>query len=298
MDKLSVMSAFCRIVERGSFVGAAEDLDVSAALLSREVKLLEESLGTTLLTRTTRSMSLTEHGRQFYDEARDIVDAVSKVENGIRESASSLRGPLKVNCSNSFGQAVISPILPTFLEAYPEIRLTLSLDERVVDMVQEGIDLSFRVGAVLQDSTLIARRVGSFRQRIFASPEYLDRAGTPAIPADVASHTIVGFLMADHLMEWQLSGPNGSETLKVDPSVRISNSLILRDLLASGYGIGTLPGFVSREAEASGALVRVLPDYELPEREVYAVTASRLGMDAKVLAFVEHVRAALTDRHS
>lgn len=298
MDKLSVMNAFCRIVERGSFSRAAEDLGVSAALLSREIKLLEESLGTSLLTRTTRSMSLTDHGRHFYDEARDIVAAVSAVEDRIRAQASSLRGPLKVNCSNSFGQAVVGPMLPAFLAAHPEIRLTLSLEERVVDLVEEGIDVSIRVGAVLKDSTLVARKVGDFRQSLFAAPAYLAEAGTPEGPGDIEGHRVAGFLMADHLLEWELTGQGATRTIGVDPAVRIGNSLILRDLLISGYGIGALPDFVSRGAEASGALVRVLPDHALPSREIFAVTASRLGMDARVLAFVEHLRGALASGHS
>ncbi|MDJ0630201.1 MAG: LysR substrate-binding domain-containing protein [Rhodobacter sp.] len=293
MDKLSVMNAFCRIVERGSFSRAAEDIGVSAALLSREIKLLEESLGTTLLTRTTRSMSMTDHGRHFYDEARGILAAVTRVEDGIRDSASSLRGPLKVGCSNSFGESIVGPMLPAFLVEYPDIRLTLSMDERVVDLVEEGIDLSIRVGNVLQDSSLIARKIGTFRQRLFAAPSYLAENGSPETPADIHSHKVAGFLMADHLMEWQLAGPNGIEVLNVDPTLRINNSIVLRDLLVAGYGIGTLPGFVSQRAEVKGDLICVLPDYELPPRDVFAVTASRLGMDAKVLAFVEHLCRAL-----
>jgi DNA-binding transcriptional LysR family regulator len=293
MDKLSVMNAFCRIVERGSFSRAAEDLGVSGALLSREIKLLEESLGTTLLTRTTRAMSLTDQGRRFYDEAREIVEAVMRVENEIRDSASALRGPLKINCSNSFGQAIVGPILPEFLEAHPDIRLTLSLEERVVDLVEEGIDVSLRVGNVLQDSTMIARKVGTFRQAIFAAPSYIARAGAPETPSDIAAHRIAGFSMADHVVDWELIGPDGTETLTVDPAVRISNSLVLRDLIMAGYGLGALASFVSKEPEARGLLVRVLPDFELPSRDIYAVTASRLGMDTKVRAFIDYLSRAL-----
>lgn len=295
MDKLSVMKAFCRIVERGSFSRAADDLGVSAALLSREVKLLEESLGTSLLTRTTRSMSLTDHGRHFYDEARDIVEAVSRVEDGIRKSASSVSGPLKIGCSNAFGDAIVAPMLPDFLAEYPDVRVTLALDERVVDIVEEGIDLTLRVGAVLQDSTLIARKIGTFRQRLFAAPGYLETYGTPKDPADIDGHRIAGFLLADHLLEWNLTGPKGTVTVNVDPTLRISNSVVLARIIASGYGIGSLPSFISDAAEANGELVRVLPDHELPPREIYAVTASRLGMDARVQAFIDHLRSALAD---
>lgn len=293
MDKLSVMQAFRRIVERGSFARAAEDLGVSPALLSREIKLLEESLGTTLLTRTTRSMSLTDAGRLYYDEATAILDAVAQVETRIRDGAGAVRGHLKVNASSSFGQTVIAPILPTFLDAYPDLRLTVSMDDRVVDMVEGGFDVSIRIRPAMPDSALVARRIGTMRQRIFAAPAYLERAGVPVVPQDIAPHRVIGFLLADHLTTWALTGPSGTVTIDLDPPLRVGNSLVLRDLLIAGQGIGTLPDFVSNEAEAHGALVRVLPDWELPAPEVFAVTASRLGMDAKVTAFLDHLRAAL-----
>ncbi|MFC3615379.1 LysR family transcriptional regulator [Lutimaribacter marinistellae] len=293
MDKLSVMHAFRRIVERGSFARAAEDLGVSSALLSREIKLLEESLGATLLTRTTRSMSLTDAGQLYLDEAIGILDAVAQVETRIRERAGAVRGHLKVNASSSFGQTVIAPILPTFLDAHPDLRLTLSLDDRVVDMVDGGFDVSIRIRAAMPDSALVARKIGSMRQRIFASPAYLEAAGIPQSPEDIAGHKIVGFLLADHLTSWTLTGPSGAATISLDPSVRVGNSLVLRDLLIAGQGIGTLPDFVSKPAETRGDLVRVLSEWELPAPEIFAVTASRLGMDAKVTAFLEHLRATL-----
>ncbi|MBJ6370479.1 LysR family transcriptional regulator [Sedimentitalea arenosa] len=293
MDKLSVMHAFRRIVERGSFARAAEDLGVSPALLSREVKLLEESLGTTLLTRTTRAMSLTDAGRLYYDEAAGILDAVTRAETRIRDGAGAVRGHLKVNASSSFGQTVIAPILPELLAAYPDLRLTLSLDDRVVDMVEGGFDVSIRIRPAMPDSALVARKIGTMRQRIFAAPAYLDTAGVPQTPQDIARHRVIGFLLADHLTTWALHGPSGHATLDLDPPVRVGNSLVLRDLLIAGQGIGTLPDFVSTAPEARGELVRVLPDWELPAPDIFAVTASRLGMDAKVTAFLDHLCAAL-----
>ena len=293
MDKLSVMQAFRRIVERGSFARAADDLGVSPALLSREVKLLEDSLGTTLLSRTTRSMSLTDAGRLYYDEAAEILDAVTQIETRIRAGVGAVRGHLKVNASSSFGQMVIAPMLPGFLDAYPDLRLTLSMDDRVLDMVEGGFDVSLRIRPALPDSALVARRIGTMRQRIFAAPAYLERAGVPQAPEDIAQHRIIGFLLADHLTTWALHGPSGTTTIDLDPPVRLGNSLVLRDLLIAGHGIGTLPDFVSQAPEARGELVRILPDWELPAPEIFAVTASRLGMDAKVTAFLDHLRAAM-----
>src|SRR6056297_1456681 len=192
MDKLSVMSAFRRIVERGSFARAAEDLGVSPALLSREIKLLEESLGTSLITRTTRSMSLTDAGRLYYDDATGILDAVTRVETRIRDGAGAVRGHLKVNASSSFGQTVIAPILPGFLDAYPDLRFTLSMDDRVVDMVEGGFDVSIRIRTAMPDSALVTRKVGTMRQRIFASPAYLEQAGIPEAPENIAHHRVIG----------------------------------------------------------------------------------------------------------
>lgn len=293
MDKLSVMHAFRRIVERGTFARAAEDLGVSPALLSREIKLLEQSLGSTLLTRTTRSMSLTDAGKLYYDEASGILDAVTKVETRIREGAGAVRGHLRVNASSSFGQTVIAPMLPKFLDTYPDLKLTLSMDDRVVDMVEGGFDVSIRIRASMPDSALVARKIGTMQQRIFAAPAYLERAGMLAAPQDIPDHRVIGFLLADHLTSWTLQSSSNTVTLELDPPVRVGNSLVLRDLLIAGHGIGTLPDFVSREAEARGDLVCVLPDWELPAPEIFAVTASRLGMDAKVTAFLDQLRVAL-----
>ena len=293
MDKLSVMQAFRRIVERGSFVRAAEDLGVSSALLSREIKLLEESLGSTLLTRTTRSMSLTDAGRLYYDKATEILDSVNQVETQIRDGAGAVRGHLKVNASSSFGQTVIAPILPGFIASYPDLRLTLSMDDRVVDMVEGGFDVSIRIRAAMPDSALVARKIGTMRQRIFAAPAYLKKAGIPEAPQDIPQHRVIGFLLADHLTSWELHGPSGTTIIDLAPTVRVGNSLVLRDLLIAGQGIGTLPDFVSNTPESRGELVRVLSDWELPAPEIFAVTASRLGMDAKVTAFLDHLRKAL-----
>ena len=298
MDKLSVMNAFCRIVERGSFARAAEDLGVSPALLSREVKLLEDALGATLLARTTRRLAPTDDGRLYYDEARSILEAVGRVEERVRSGAKGLAGHLKINASSSFGQTVIAPILPGFLDRHPGLTVTLALDDRVVDLVEGGFDVSFRIRSAMPDSTLKARKIGEMRQRIYGAPAYLDRRGAPVGPRCLADHTIIGFLVADHLTSWTITGPQGTVTVPVAPRLRVGTSLVLRDLLIAGAGIGTLPDFVARDALERGDLQRVLPDYELPSRDIFAVTASRLGLDPRARAFCDAVEDALARRHS
>lgn len=298
MDKLSVMNAFRRIVERGSFVSAANDLGVSPGLLSKEIKLLEKSLGCTLVTRTTRSMSLTEAGQEYYEKAVTILSAVNALENDIRASASSLVGHLKINAPHSFGQLVIAPMLPGFLEDYPELEVTLSLDDHILDMIEGGFDISIRVRPSLPDSSLMVRRLGQLKQAIFASPSYLERFGTPTSPDDIAAHTVIGFTLAGHQSEWLLHGPGGPRKLALHPRIKVGSSVVLRDLLIAGCGIGTLPDFISREPETDGRLTRVLPDYELPSPEVFAVTASHMGSDPRAKAFVAHLQDGLNDLYS
>lgn len=298
MDKLSVMNAFRRIVERGSFVGAANDLGVSPGLLSKEIKLLEKSLGCALVTRTTRSMSLTEAGQEYYAKAVTILSAVNALENDIRASASALVGHLKINAPHSFGQLVIAPMLPGFLEDYPELLVTLSLDDHILDMIEGGFDISIRVRPSLPDSSLMVRRLGQLKQAIFASPAYLERFGAPTSPDDISAHTVIGFTLAGHQSEWLLHGPGGQRKLALHPRIKVGSSVVLRDLLIAGCGIGTLPDFISREPERDGRLVRVLPEYELPSPEVFAVTASHMGSDPKAKAFVAHLQDALNAVYS
>lgn len=297
MDKLSVMRAFCRIVERGSFTRAAEDVGVSPALLSREISRLEAGLGVALITRTTRRMTLTETGRAYYDEAQSILNALGGFEERIRARSGVVRGHLKVNAPSSFGQVVVAPMLPDFCARYPDLRVCLSLDDRVVDMVEGGFDLTLRVRATMKDSALRARKVGTVEVGIFASPEYLSRHGVPEEPEDISGHRICGYLLSEHLTVWELEGPTGTVSVPVDPPIRVGNSFVLRDMLIVGCGLGTLPDFISRPAERAGQLVRVLPDHQLPLRTIWAVSATGTRQDARVMAFLDALEAEMA-RHS
>lgn len=297
MDKLAVMRAFCRIVERGSFTRAAEDIGVSPTLLSRELGRLEASLGVTLITRTTRRMTLTETGRAYYDEAQAILTALGSFEERIRGRSGRVSGHLKVNAPSSFGQVVVAPMLPDFCARHPELRISLSLDDRVIDMVEGGFDLTIRVRSHLKDSALRARKIGSVEVGIFASPDYLARAGTPEHPQDIRRHATCGYLLSEHLSVWDIAGPEGVLSVPVDPKLRVGNSFVLRDMLVAGAGLGTLPDFISRGEERAGRLVRVLPDHQLLPRSVWAITAAGSQKDARIAAFIGALESALS-RHS
>ncbi len=296
MDKLAVMNAFCRIVARGSFVRAAEDLGVSPALLSRELKALEESLGCTLIARTTRTMSLTEHGRVYHDEALRILADVDALDARLSEHSGEVRGHLRVNAPHSFGHVVLAPILPAFLAAHPALTLSLSLDDRVVDMIEGGFDLTIRARPELPDSSLVARRLAVIRQGLYAAPAHLAAHGEPLTPQALSDHPAVTYTLADDTLHWPLDGPDGRQLVTPKPRLQVGSSLLLRDMLVAGLGIGSLPDFIAEPELRAGRLARVLPRHALPPRHVYAVTASRRGLDAKALAFLEHLRIALTPR--
>lgn len=295
MDKLSVMKAYCRIVERGSFVRASEDLGVSSALLSREVKLLEASLGCSLLSRTTRSMALTDHGRQYYEETRRLLAEIDAAEDRVRQGACSVQGRLRINAPQSFGQIILGPALPGFVKAHPQVQVEMSLDDHVVDMIEGGYDISIRIRADLPDSGLIARRLCRVERRLFAAPEYLAARGTPDSPEDLHGHDTVSYLLVDQSAGWPLIGPEGEVTVPLTPRLTVGSSLVLCDLLIAGHGIGALPDFISDPEERAGRLVRVLPDHAMSPRFVFAVTASRLGTDTKTLAFLDHLKELLGD---
>ncbi len=287
------MNAYCLIVERGSFTRAAEDLGVSGTLLSREIKLLEQSLGCALLTRTTRTMSLTEQGQAYYQAAKDIVGQIDQLDAHIRASAGEVRGHLKVNAPGSFGQTVIASRLSTFMDRYPDLKVTLSFDDRVIDMVEQGFDLSIRIRSALPASSLFARTIARVKQRLFAAPDYLDRAGVPHRPDALEDHAVLGFSLADHDTRWVLRQTTTGQVTEVavHPLMSVGSSLVLKDLLIAGKGIGTLPDFISDNAVARGALVQVLPDYELPDRHIFAVTGARLEANAGAAAFVNMLRS-------
>lgn len=293
MDKLSVMKAFCRIVERGSFARAAADMGVSPALLSRETKLLEAGLGCTLLARTTRSMALTEHGRQYYNEARRILADIDAAEDRVRRGAGRVAGRLVINAPQSFGQIVLSPALPGFLDRHPDVEVVLSLDDHVIDMVEGGFDLSIRIRAGLPDSGLIAQRIAPVQRGLFAAPTYLAKNGTPTDPSDLTNHAAVSYLLVDRADGWPLIGPDGETTVDIKPRMTVGSSLVLRDLLLAGAGIGALPDFISDPEEHDGRLVRVLPDHLMSPRHIFAVTSSRLGSDARTQAFLDYLREVL-----
>lgn len=293
MDRLDVMRAYCRVVDRMSISKAADDLGLSAALVSKHIKQLEEGLGCVLLTRTTRRMSLTEHGRHYYDECRRILDEIDSLDNAMRAEISAPKGRLRINAPLSFSLVVLAPLMPRFAEAFPEIEIVLDLDDRVLNVVEGGFDISIRIRATLPDSSLVMRQLGEVRQHICAAPAYIENRGEPEKPADLAGHDIIGYGLADTATSWSFESEDGVEPFSPQPRLTVGNSLFLRDLLLQGMGIGSLPSFIADPCFSDDRLRPILTEYKMPERRIYAVTPTRRGIDAKARAFLDFLQENL-----
>lgn len=290
MDVLLTMRAFRRVVERNSFYKAAEDLAITPAALSKQIKQLENRLGTLLIVRTTRSMSLTEAGQLYYQEACRLLGEFDALEQTVAASTQQVSGMLRVNAPLSFGLTVLSPLLPLFMQRYPQLQVELTLDDRVLDVVAAGFDISLRIRRRLPDSSLSAQALGEIQQRICAAPGYLAQHGAPRAPEELQRHSCLAYSLAERPGQWQFSAGSDSLSVALTPRFTANNSLMLRDMLVAGLGIGSLPSFVADPEIAAGRLVPLFPAMAAETHQVFAVYPTRRHLQRKVRLFTEFVR--------
>lgn len=286
MDKFQEMRVFAAVVDAGSFVGAGLQLDMSKAATSRHVSNLESRLGVRLLQRTTRKLSLTEEGQVFHARCKDLLRDVEEVESEITSRTGVARGLLKVNAPLSFGLLHLSGLWSEFMAQHPEVRLDVTLGDRTVDLLDEGVDLAVRI-AQLPDSSLISRALGSTRLVLCASPDYVKRRGAPQHPTELASHEVIAYsllAMGDH---WSFTGPDGPIVAAVQPRLRTNSGDTCRSAALSGRGIVLQPTFLVGTDLASGALVELLPQFPSIELGIYAVYPSRRHVSPKVRVLVD-----------
>jgi DNA-binding transcriptional LysR family regulator len=292
MDLFSSMKVFVAVVDGGSFAAAANRLDTSRAMASKQVQNLEEHLGTRLLNRTTRKLSLTETGRGFYERCVQIIADVEEAEQAAGQMTSVPRGVLKVTMPLSYGQHVLGSMIGEYAQSYPLVRLDIALSDRKVDIVEEGFDLAIRIGALAQ-SDLIARKIGGIRSLVCAAPAYLARFGTPASPGELPRHACLGYTLTGTGGEWRLEGADGEVVVPIAGPVRADNGDFLRLAAVSGAGIVMQPEFIVGDDLAAGRLVRILPAWQSGELGVHAVYPSRKHLSAKVRTFVDFMAARL-----
>jgi DNA-binding transcriptional LysR family regulator len=294
MDKLRSMEAFVAVVEEGNFAEAALRLDISAVMIGKYVRELEERLGVRLLERTTRRQCLTDAGRMFYDDAKRALEHVLMAETSIERLHASPSGTLRMSAPITFGSYVIAPLAATVQQTYPLVRIELELTNRKIDLTDEGFDLAIRIGE-LGDVDLVAKPLTAYHMVICASPGYLARHGRPETPKDLDAHYCLSHTARTGHNGWKLKGWDGSH-LSMAPVFACSDGHGLRMAAIAGAGLVLQPEVLVANDLASGALVPVLQDYAPEPRPVHIVHRHDMRPLPKLTRFIEHLLAHVIDQ--
>jgi DNA-binding transcriptional LysR family regulator len=292
MDRLAAMETFVRVVETGSFSAAARVLNVGQPAVSKTVAQLEERLGVRLLMRTTRGLTPTEAGQNFYDRARRAIAEADEADVAARGAGASLTGRLRISAAPTFARLHVVPHLPKFLAAHPHLTMDVVLDDRLIDLVEEGIDLALRVGS-LNDSSLTAQKLASCTRHVLATPAYFARAGVPMTPAELSGHEAVIYTGGGGAESWSFRQGATEVSVKVSGSLRISAAEGLRAAVLAGMGLTIGSTWIFSPELASGAVRKVLTDWSLPTVDLWAVYPTGRKPSAKARAFAAFVRAEL-----
>ncbi|MGH6628006.1 MAG: LysR substrate-binding domain-containing protein [Burkholderiaceae bacterium] len=287
MDQLRQIEAFVAVVHNGSFVKAAERLDTSKAVVSRLVLELEAQLGTRLLNRTTRRLSLTDSGTDYFERCRQILDDLAEANAAASATAASPVGRLKINAPLTFGNLHLAPLWGEFLKLHPQVELDITLTDRIVDLVEEGFDAAVRISK-LQSSSLVARKLASDRVLLCASPTYLRQA--PAIERieDLATHSVMAYSWWSGGDVWSFEGPHGQAvSVTTHPRLRANSGDTCRAAALADQGIIYQPAFLVGPDVKAGRLVEILPQYRGPQLDIQAVYPSRRHLSGKVRAMVD-----------
>lgn len=285
------MRTFAAVVDAGSFVGAAEALDMSKPAVSRHVTDLEARMGVRLLQRTTRRLSLTSEGEVFHVRCKELLAALDEAEAEVSSRSGEATGMLKLSVPVTFGERHLAPLWPAFMAQHTRVALDVSLSDRSVDLVEEGFNVAVRI-ARLQNSSLVGRRLASSRLKLCASPTYLARHGTPRHPTDLAQHTVLSYALLSTGDKWSFTGPEGDVSVQVTPRFRSNSGDTCRSGALAHQGIVLQPDFLVGPDIAKGALVALLPQYRSVEFGIYAVYPSRKHVSPKVRSLIDFLVAA------
>ncbi len=295
MQPESDLAFFVLLMRQGSLAAAAREMDLTPPAVSKRLAKIEERLGVRLLNRTTRRLALTGEGEVYLDHARRILADIAEMERLVASGRDEPRGLLRVNAPLGFGRAFVGPAVSAFVARFPEVEVRLHLTDRPVPLPNEAIDVGIRFGD-LPDSRLIARRVAANRRVLCAAPAYLDRAGRPRAPADLARHACIVLRQNDDPYGvWRLARGKESETVKVHGPLSTNDGEVALGWARDGHGILMRAEWNVAADLAGGALEEVLPGWSLPPADIHAVYAERLNLSAKVSAFVGFLAEYLRD---
>ena len=292
MDRLQSMAAFLAVAEENGFAAGARRLNLSAPSVTRLINDLETHLGAKLLHRTTRSVSLTEAGARYLSDARRILEDLEEADRTAAGVHAAPAGRVTVTASLIFGRKIVAPALFGLMDLYPEISISTLFVDRVTHLTDEGLDIAVRI-AELQDSSLIAARVGSVRRVLCASPDYLDRRGRPQAPRDLKQHDLIGFASASATGAWAMHQGGKTQTLKVEARLLTNTADVAIGAALAGRGITRVLSYQVDDAIAEGRLELVLPEFMPPDVPVHVVHRETGQVAARVRAVVDHLVASL-----
>lgn len=292
MDKFRSLQVFIKVADNQGFAAAARSLNMSPPAVTRAVAMLEEDLGTPLFVRTTRSVRLTESGQRFLQDARRILLDLQEAQDAATGSHAAPRGELHVTAPALFGRMYVTPILGDFLDLHPDVSARTLFVDRIVNLVDEGMDVAIRLGS-LPDSSLVAVRCGSVRQMVVASPDYLIRHGVPAMPESLAGHQIIKATATTPGNEWKFQHNNKPIAVRLEPRVRMNTNDAAIELAVRGGGVARLISYQVAPFIADGRLQTVLEAFEMPSQPVHVVHQEGRLVSAKVRAFVDFMAQRL-----
>lgn len=288
MDRIRSMQTFSMVVSEGSFSKAAYKLNISPQLVSKYISQLEEHLNVRLLSRTTRQLHLTEDGMAYLEGCNKVLEDLDLLENNLNDVRGAVRGTLRISAPMSFGMRHLSKALVEFQNLYPDVTMDLQLNDRKVDIIQEGFDLALRVGH-LQSSSLIARKLTSIRLITCASPDYLKKAGTPDTPEDLVNHKFLGYSYMSEANQFTNIDKRKLSSLKIPTQILSNNGDILMEAAMLGAGIVLQPSFIAYEAIKNKELKIILQKHEPEPLGLYAIYANRTFLPAKIRYFVDFI---------
>lgn len=291
MDRFAAMETFVRVVDTGSFSAAARQLNLGQPAISKTIAHLEERLGVRLLMRSTRGLSATEAGLRFYERARRALDEAEEADLAARGEGGGLTGLLRVSGATTFTRIHVIPKLGAFSSAHPDLHVEMVLDDRVIDLVEEGIDLALRMGD-LADSTATARRLATSPRSVFATPAYLARRGSPQTPAELVDHDAILYTQG-RFASWVFRNGTRDVSVAVSGRLRLSSAEATRAAVLADLGLTIASDWMFSPELASGAVVKVLPDWQIPSIDLWALFPSGRLASAKARAFAEFVSGVL-----
>jgi DNA-binding transcriptional LysR family regulator len=295
MDKLEAMNAFVKVVALGSYAEAGRALGLTRSAVSKAVMELEQLLGARLLDRTTRRVSATEAGLAYYESCVDVLARVEETEMQVSRLHDEPKGVLKINAPVSFGVLHLGPLIAEFMGSYPDLKIELTLNDRFIDPIEEGVDITIRIG-ILADSSLVARRLAPARRVLVAAPDYLKRLGVPKDPDDLIQHRCLNYGHSTTLQRWQLTRDGQTIGVAINSVLCSNNGDVLRAAALAGQGITKLPTFLVGPDIEAGRLMVVMPKHPPAELGVFALFAPNRYLAAKTRLLIDFLAARFGER--